>query len=226
MCAAQIFKVTSISAPLVSLSSLGLKKHHVTKQVVRFGSVWIARQGLREHGLWHSVQKISLLMSINKISWFKKTSASNGKKVSSRQPLQNKKWQEVGMCSCVTDRNMWAFEDLKAVVYSRRQTSEVACLVENSAFPCPLQPLHWQIKITHSQSSTRHDHCPLLNMKSTHQHYIRLLAFYIFPSLVLNAYFFPKERNKEHQRHSENVSNNVFFLYKGMQGCKLFINYY
>ncbi len=117
--ASQIFKVTYISA------LFGLKiwpfetTYYKEARPVRFG---LPRQNLREWVVKRRSKDQPFNVDLPDILVQK--DLSNEKKVNSRQPLQNNKWQEVGvLCPCVFmyDRQeffMWTFEDLKAAVHS------------------------------------------------------------------------------------------------------------
>ncbi len=181
--ASQIFKVTYISA-LFGLKIWPFKTtYYKEARSVRFG---FPRQNLRE---WVVARRSNdQPFNVDLPDILVQKDLSNEKKVNSRQPLQNNKWQEVGvLCPCVImyDRQeffMWTFEDLKAQC---GKTEELLEDIRRGLFggeQCLFMPT--SIPLVTDQDNSFPKHCPLLYMKFTHQHYDRLLAFYIFSRLL------------------------------------------
>ncbi len=143
--ASQIFKVTYISALFGHKIWPFKTTYYKEARSVRFG---FPRQNLRE---WVVARRSNdQPFNVDLPDILVQKDLSNEKKVNSRQPLQNNNWQEVGVRSvCVHvwrtgifHVNVWRFKSCRAQCEKQRnfwRTSDEACLVENSAFSCPLQ---------------------------------------------------------------------------------------
>lgn len=135
MYAAQIFKVTYISAHLDYLSSLDLDLATAPFKTTYYKAAclaWFSHQA-KVFGLWYLLRKRTTFQC-----WFAgfpgwKNLILCAKWKENEKPTippNNNKWQEVRcarMCVFMCDRlefAMWAFEDLKAVVYSRHAQCE------------------------------------------------------------------------------------------------------